>query len=48
MGVFDSLLQGLGGQGGSGGGAQRQQALLQMLGQGGAEGLGDVFLTCPR
>jgi hypothetical protein len=45
MGVFDSLLQG---QGGSGGGAQLQQALFQMLGQGGAEGLGDVFFTCPR
>lgn len=55
MGLLDGLLQGLsGGQGGSGGGGL-EQALFQMLGQGGAErlsglaqnfqsqGLGDIF-----
>ena len=45
MGVFDSLLQGLGGQGGSGGGAALQQALSQMLEQGGAEGLEGLAKT---
>lgn len=42
MGVFDGLLQGLGGQGGSGSGASLQQALFQMLEQGGSEGLGGL------
>jgi uncharacterized protein YidB (DUF937 family) len=43
MGLFDGLLQGLAGaQGGSGGGASLQQALFQMLEQGGSDGLGGL------
>jgi hypothetical protein len=46
MGLFDSVLQGLAGaQGGSGGGASLQQALFQMLQQGGSEGLGGLAKT---